>query len=62
MLGVDGLIHSLLHIVQRLIMDNHWRIRQCVVEQVSQLAKLFGIEMYQSLEDYREDLRIAMDR
>jgi len=42
------LVHSLLHTIQSLIMDNHWRIRQSVVEQVPKLAKLFGIEMFQS--------------
>merc|ERR1711920_853236 len=29
-------------------MDNHWRIRQSVVEQVPKLAKLFGPDMFQS--------------
>merc|ERR1711957_509633 len=47
-LGVDGLVHSLLHTIQSLVMDNHWRIRQSVVEQVPQLAKLFGVGMFQS--------------
>eukprot|EP00913_Durusdinium_trenchii_P001106 g1014.t1 len=51
-LSVDGLVHSLLHTVQNLIMDNHWRIRQSVVEQVPKLSRLFGMEMFQSkLED-----------
>lgn len=31
-------VHSLLHTVQNLIMDNHWRIRQSVVEQVPKLV------------------------
>ncbi|CAK0821633.1 unnamed protein product [Prorocentrum cordatum] len=30
------------------MMDNHWRIRQRVVEQTPKLAKLFGVEMFQS--------------
>merc|ERR1711920_667043 len=47
-LSVDGLVHSLLHTIQGLIMDNHWRIRQSVVEQVPKLAKLFGADMFQS--------------
>merc|ERR1712217_28764 len=47
-LSVDGLVHSLLHTIQSLIMDNHWRIRQSVVEQVPKLAKLFGADMFQS--------------
>merc|ERR1719388_181715 len=47
-LGVDGLVHSLLHTIQSLIMDNHWRIRMSVVEQVPKLAKLFGVDMFQS--------------
>ena len=29
-------------------MDNHWRIRQSVVEQVPKLSRLFGMEMFQS--------------
>jgi len=47
-LGVDGLVHSLLHTIQSLIMDNHWRIRQSVVEQIPKLAKLFGVDMFQT--------------
>jgi len=47
-LGVDGLINHLLHTIQSLIMDNHWRIRQSVVEQVPKLAKLFGVDLFQS--------------
>merc|ERR1712007_36229 len=46
-IGVDGLGHNLLHTIQNLIMDNHWRIRQSVVEQVPKLAKLFGVDMFQ---------------
>merc|ERR1712045_735411 len=34
--------------IQNLIMDNHWRIRQSVVEQVPKLARLFGVEMFQT--------------
>merc|ERR1711920_1130039 len=34
--------------IQNLIMDNHWRIRQSVVEQVPKLARLFGVDMFQS--------------
>merc|ERR1712157_492085 len=37
-----------LHTIQNLIMDNHWRIRQSVVEQVPKLARLFGVDMFQS--------------
>jgi len=47
-LSVEGLVHSLLHTIQSLIMDNHWRIRESVVIQVPKLAKLFGIDMFQS--------------
>merc|ERR1712032_1568488 len=47
-LSVDGLVHSLLNTIQNLIMDNHWRIRQGVVEQVPKLAKLFGVDIFQS--------------
>merc|ERR1712217_864730 len=47
-LSVDGLVHNLLHTISNLIMDNHWRIRQSVVEQVPKLAKLFGVDMFQS--------------
>jgi serine/threonine-protein phosphatase 2A regulatory subunit A len=47
-LSVDGLVHNLLSTIQALIMDNHWRIRQSVVEQVPQLAKQFGVDMFQS--------------
>jgi len=47
-LSVDGLVHSLLHNIQSLIMDNHWRIRQSVVEQIPKLARLFGVDMFQS--------------
>merc|ERR1712151_156995 len=47
-LGVDGLVHSLLHTIQNLMMDTHWRIRQSVVEQIPKLTKLFGVEMFQS--------------
>jgi len=31
-----------------LVTDNHWRIRQSVVEQVPKLARLFGVDMFQS--------------
>merc|ERR1711920_1009196 len=34
--------------IQNLMMDTHWRIRKSVVEQVPRLAKLFGVEMFQS--------------
>jgi serine/threonine-protein phosphatase 2A regulatory subunit A len=48
-LGVDGMAWvSLLSTIQALIMDNHWRIRQSVVEQVPKLAKSFGVDMFQS--------------
>jgi serine/threonine-protein phosphatase 2A regulatory subunit A len=47
-LGVDGLVHSLLHTIQNLIMDNHWRIRQSVVEQVPKLARLFGVDLFEN--------------
>merc|ERR1719274_84988 len=40
--------HQLLQTIQSLIMDNHWRIRQSIVEQVPKLAQLFGKEMFQS--------------
>jgi len=48
-LSADGPVHSLLlHTIQSLITDNHWRIRKSVVEQVPKLAKLFGVELFQS--------------
>mmetsp|Transcript_119614 Transcript_119614/g.349816 ORF Transcript_119614/g.349816 Transcript_119614/m.349816 type:complete len:220 (-) Transcript_119614:477-1136(-) len=47
-LSVDGLVHSLMHTIQNLVIDNHWRIRQSVVEQVPKLARLFGVDMFQS--------------
>jgi len=47
--GVDNLVKdNLLNTIQSLIMDNHWRIRQSVVEQVPKLAKKFGVDMYQA--------------
>merc|ERR1712039_639775 len=39
---------DILQQIQNLIMDNHWRIRQSVVEQVPKLARLFGVDMFQS--------------
>jgi serine/threonine-protein phosphatase 2A regulatory subunit A len=47
-MSVDGMVHGLLHAIQLLVQDNHWRIRKAVVEQVPKLAELFGVEMFQS--------------
>lgn len=40
--------NNLLHTIQSLIMDNHWRIRETVVSQVPKLARLFGVDMFQN--------------
>merc|ERR1712137_1267918 len=47
-LGVQTIVDNLLQPVQNLIMDNHWRIRMTVVEQVPKLAGPMGVEMFQS--------------
>merc|ERR1719387_607004 len=47
-LGMDAQTHTLLNTIQSLIMDNQWRIRCSVVQQVPKLAKLFGQEMFQT--------------
>lgn len=39
---------DILQQIQTLIMDNHWRIRQSVVEQVPKIAKHFGVDMFQA--------------
>eukprot|EP00931_Biecheleriopsis_adriatica_P025840 TRINITY_DN15782_c0_g1_i1.p1 TRINITY_DN15782_c0_g1~~TRINITY_DN15782_c0_g1_i1.p1 ORF type:complete len:588 (+),score=127.56 TRINITY_DN15782_c0_g1_i1:84-1847(+) len=49
----DGMVHSLINTVQGLITqtifnDNHWRIRERVVEQVPKLCRLFGQELFQT--------------
>ena len=41
------LSHCLLNTIQSLIMDNQWRIRKSVIQQIPELAKHFGLEMYQ---------------
>merc|ERR1719321_2534645 len=49
-LGMDAVTasNSLINALQVLIMDNQWRIRLAVVEQIAPLAKQFGVEMFQS--------------
>jgi len=46
-LGVEQFGHSCLNTIQTLILDNHWRIRRSVVEQVPKLAAKFEVDMYQ---------------
>jgi len=38
----------MINALQVLIMDNQWRIRLAVVEQIASLAKQFGVEMFQT--------------
>merc|ERR1712151_1463370 len=47
-LSVEGTPPSLLNTIQSLMVDNHWHIRQRVVEQVPTLTKLFGVEVFQT--------------
>jgi serine/threonine-protein phosphatase 2A regulatory subunit A len=50
-LGMDAVAtvnNSMINALQVLIMDNQWRIRLAVVEQIASLAKQFGVEMFQS--------------
>merc|ERR550537_587908 len=49
-LGMDAVTasNSLINALQVLIMDNQWRIRLAVVEQIASLAKQFGVDMFQS--------------
>jgi serine/threonine-protein phosphatase 2A regulatory subunit A len=50
-LGMDAVAtvnSSMINALQVLIMDNQWRIRLAVVEQIGMLAKQFGVEVFQS--------------
>jgi serine/threonine-protein phosphatase 2A regulatory subunit A len=49
-LGMDAVTasNSLINALQVLIMDNQWRIRLAVVEQIASLAKQFGVDMFQT--------------
>jgi serine/threonine-protein phosphatase 2A regulatory subunit A len=50
-LGMDAVTssnNSMINALQVLIMDNQWRIRLAVVEQIGLLAKQFGVEVFQS--------------
>jgi len=49
-LGMDAVTasNSLINALQVLIMDNQWRIRLAVVEQIAALAKQFGVDMFQT--------------
>ena len=48
-LGMDAIAtvnSSMINALQVLIMDNQWRIRLAVVEQIGILAKQFGVEVF----------------
>ncbi len=47
-LGMDVMAQSILTSIQSLIMDNQWRIRLAVIDQIPKLAKHFGPELFQS--------------
>merc|ERR1719359_805674 len=49
-LGMDAVTasNSLINALQVPIMDNQWRIRLAVVEQIASLVKQFGVDMFQT--------------
>jgi len=46
--GVDSLAEALLTSIESLISDSQWRFRLSIVKQLPHLAKIFGLDMFES--------------
>ena len=47
-LGLHMTAPSLIDTIQTLVMDNQWRVRQAVLQQIPELARLFGLEVFET--------------